>query len=156
MLRVSITINHQGSGCKWKTRLILSCRCFHLYSFQPVSCNIVDRVQSLQATVKKLAYWTLSTVCVDVLGPRPGVFSHYKKPNICIGLNTKTHCSVHHWWCICACCVHSGSSEWYQQRVPRCSWPRQTDHLSSLAHRRKLVHTLDLQTSLWYWCWSQD
>jgi len=32
---------------------------FHHHSFQPINSNIVGRVQSLQAAIMKLAYWTL-------------------------------------------------------------------------------------------------
>ena len=32
---------------------------------QPVSCNTVSRVQSLQAAIMKLAYWTIIRGCVD-------------------------------------------------------------------------------------------
>ena len=33
--------------------------CFHCHSSQPVKCSLVGRVQSLQATIMKLASWTL-------------------------------------------------------------------------------------------------
>jgi len=40
------------------TAVYLFCKCFRRHSFQPVNCNIISRVQSLQATMM-LAYWTL-------------------------------------------------------------------------------------------------
>ena len=45
--------------------MYLSHKCFHCHSFQTVNCKIVGRMQSLMATVMKLAYITghLHTMC---------------------------------------------------------------------------------------------
>ena len=36
----------------------LVCNYFHCNSIQPVNCNIINKVQSFQATIMKLASWT--------------------------------------------------------------------------------------------------
>ena len=40
--------------------MYLSHKCLHCHSFQTVNCKIVGRMQSLMATVMKLAYRTLA------------------------------------------------------------------------------------------------
>ena len=40
-------------------QLLLFHECFHCHSFQPVNCNIAGRMQSLQADIIRLTYWTL-------------------------------------------------------------------------------------------------
>ena len=54
------TREHTTSVCTstFTRHIILSRKHFHRCSFQEVKCSIVSRVQSVQTTVMKLAYWT--------------------------------------------------------------------------------------------------